>query len=130
MKQHVPQIICSPIAKLKLNTVFSLMSAFNPLYVPITNISGMTPWSLRTTVTPDTVKIFEVFFLCKSLKLCTKWYTELWILVDPVLQRNCVTKSNFRYLKKGQKGSKGKKNFFSKLFQTGQIEFQTCFQSV
>ena len=41
-------------------------------------------------------------FLCKSLKFSTKWYTKLCILVDPFL-RNCVTKSNFRYLKKKPK---------------------------
>ena len=38
-------------------------------------------------------------FSCKSLKFSTKWYTKLCILVDPFLS-NCVTKSNFRYLKK------------------------------
>ena len=38
-------------------------------------------------------------FSCKSLKFPTKWYTKLCNLVDPFL-RNCVTKSNFQYLKK------------------------------
>ena len=62
----------------------------------------MTPWSLRTAVTPNTVKIMILTFSCKGLKFTTKWYTKLCILVDPFL-RNCVTKSNFRYLKKRQK---------------------------
>ena len=64
----------------------------------------MTPWSLRTAVTPDTVRIMKNV---KRIKFATKWYTELCILVDPFL-RNCVTKSNFRYfLKKSPKKGSG-----------------------
>ena len=60
----------------------------------------MTPWSLRTAVTPDTLKIMkELTFSCKSLKFSIKLSTKLCILVDPFL-RNRVTKSNFRYFKK------------------------------
>ena len=35
-------------------------------------------------------------FSCKSLKVSTKWFTKLCILIDLFL-RNCVTKPNFRY---------------------------------
>ena len=61
----------------------------------------MTLWSLRTVVTPDTVKIMKIIwhFSYKSLKFPTKWFTKFCILVDPFL-RNCVTISNFQYLKK------------------------------
>ena len=69
----------------------------------MTRIHAMTPWSPRTAVTPDTVKITKktLTFSRKSLK----WYKKLCNMVDPFL-RNCVTKSKFRYLKKIGKGQK------------------------
>ena len=59
----------------------------------------MTPWSLWTAVTPDTVKIMGKRFWSKSLKFPTKLYTKLCNLVDPVL-RNRIAKSNFSMVKK------------------------------
>ena len=66
--------------------------------MPMSGIYDMTPWSLRTAVTPDTVKIMKNFWYFRV----RAWNTKLCILVDPFL-RNCVTKSNFRYLKKKPK---------------------------
>ena len=68
-----------------------LLSSLLLLYVPM-YILDMTPWSLRTALTPNTVKIKK-----KNLKLPTKWYASHCKLVDPVL-RHRVT--DFQYSKK------------------------------
>ena len=51
-----------------------IKSGLFTLYVPMTCIPDMTPWSFRTAVTPDTVKIMKIILLfsCKSLKFPTK----------------------------------------------------------
>ena len=46
----------------------------------------MTPRSLQTAVTPDTLKIMK--------KFTTKWYTKLCDSVDP-FPRNCVTSQGY-----------------------------------
>ena len=45
---------------------------FNSLRANLEYTPQITPWSLWTTVTLDTVKIMKRFS-CKSLKFATKW---------------------------------------------------------
>ena len=61
----------------------------------------MTPWSLRTAVTPDTVKIMKKpwHFRERACEISYKMVSKLCNLFDPFL-RNCVTKLDFRYAKK------------------------------
>ena len=101
------------------------------LCVLTNNTSKLFDKLLIVVLTDDHKTLFLPFFTfsCKSLKFSTKWYTKLCILVDPFL-RNCTTKSNFLEPKKALAFKGLKKNkIFSKLFQTGQIEFLTYFQS-
>ena len=69
----------------------------------------MTPWSLRTAVTPDTKnENYERFltFSCKSLKFSTKWYTNFvfWLSIPEKL-RYKVKFGHFFKKKAQKKGS-------------------------
>ena len=84
-----------------------MQATLNPLSANVGYIrhdTVVTSDSCNSEHSQNCIKILTSSY--KNLKFSTKWYTKLCILFDPFL-RNCVTKSNFRYLKKKAQKSCG-----------------------